>query len=252
MSGNEQDAGRVVFVTGGASGIGKAISETLVRQGNRVVIADLNIEAAQGLADELAGEGGEVLALALNVTDPASVEAAVARTFAHFGALHGAVNNAGIVTPKGPLAEQGIDAWQAGLAVNLSGVFYCMKSQVPAMIAAGGGSIVNMSSICGVVAVASSAAYTAAKHGVVGLTKVAAVDYAARGIRVNAIAPGYVDTPLLASRPPEEMAALVGKHPMGRLAKAEEIADLAAFLLSEKAGFITGSVQLIDGGYAAV
>lgn len=243
--------GKVAFVTGGASGIGEVVCRTLGELGAKVAIADRDFEGAVRLSDQLNASGYETLAVELDVRDKSAVEKAVAATVERFGSLNLAVNNAGIATPRGLLHEQSTDGWDLCMAVNLTGVFYCMRAEIPAMLDAGGGSIVNLSSICGVIAVNSTAAYTSAKHGVVGLTKTAGLDYAQKGIRVNAVAPGYVDTPLLASRSIEERSEIAQRHPMQRMATPQEITNMIVFLLSDASGFVTGSVHLADGGYTA-
>lgn len=168
-----------------------------------------------------------------------------------FGALHLCANNAGIVTPRIALAEVPVADWSRQLAVNLTGVFNCLQAEIPALLAAGGGAVVNTSSICGLIGVTGTAAYSAAKHGVIGLTKVAALDYATRGIRINAVAPGYVDTPLLADRQDKERAEIAARHPVGRMAQPGEIADAVLYLLSDRSSFVTGTVFEVDGGYLA-
>lgn len=243
--------GKTAFVTGGASGIGEVLCRTLAEMGTNVVVADKNAERAKRLSSELNGLGRSTLAVELDVSDRVAVEEAVSTTIEKFGGLELAVNNAGIATPRGPLHEQSPDDWDLCLAVNLTGVFNCMRAQIPVMLQAGKGSIVNLSSICGVVAVANTSAYTAAKHGVAGLTKTAALDYAEKGIRISAVAPGYVDTPLMAVRPQAEREVVMQRHPLARMATPQEIADLIIFLLSDRASFITGSVHLADGGYTA-
>lgn len=244
-------AGKVVFVTGGASGIGAETARMLSERGARVMIADLDAAAAEAVAAGLRDAGGQAAALGLDVGDASAVAAAVAATLDTFGRLDGALNNAGVATPYCALAEVPLDEWARQLTVNLSGVFYSMRAQVPALLETGGGSIVNMSSILGVVAADGRAGYAASKHGVVGLTRTAALDYADRGIRVNAIAPGYVETPLLIGRSDEERREIAGRHPMKRLARPDEIAEAACFLLSDRASFMTGAVLGADGGYTA-
>ena len=168
-----------------------------------------------------------------------------------YGALHFAVNNAGIAPQRAPLGELNLDDWKRVIDVNLSGVAYGMRYQIPALLQSGGGSIVNISSILGTNGELNAAAYVAAKHGVVGLTKAAALEYSGQGVRVNSVGPGYIETPMLAGVPAEMHDALVGMHPIGRLGTSEEVAELVVFLLSDQASFITGSYHLVDGGYSA-
>ncbi|HRO11923.1 SDR family oxidoreductase [Amaricoccus sp.] len=237
---------KVAIVTGAASGIGAACARQLAAEGARVVVADLHQEPAEKVAAEIGGA-----AFALDVSDPARVEAMVAFAVATFGALHLAVNNAGISGPSAPVGEYPLDGWQRVIDVNLNSVFYSMRYEIPAIEQAGGGAIVNMSSILGSVGFRNAPAYVAAKHGVVGLTKEAALTYAARGIRINAVGPAFIDTPLLANLDKATFDGLVSLHPIGRLGQSEEVADLTCFLLSERARFINGSYHLIDGGYTA-
>lgn len=169
-----------------------------------------------------------------------------------FGALHLAVNNAGIGGPSAPVAEYPLDGWRKVIDINLMSVFYCMHYEIPAMLEAGGGAIVNMSSILGTQGFANSSAYVAAKHGVVGLTKTAAMEYATKNIRVTAVGPGFIETPLVTNNiDPEALKQITALHPVGRLGKPEEVAALTCFLLSDKASFITGSYHLVDGAYTA-
>lgn len=244
-------AGKVALVTGGASGIGLALSRRLAASGAAVVVADYNEESARKAADELTATGARAAAVALDVTDPASVEAGVQFAVDTFGALHLAVNNAGIGGPAQPTGEYGIEAWDKVVATNLSGVFYSMRYELPAILAAGGGAVVNMASILGTNGFAGSPAYVAAKHGVVGLTKTAALEYAARNVRINAVGPGFIDTPLLRDTDSPAREHLISLHPAGRLGTSEEVAELTAFLLSDRASFIHGSYHLVDGGYSA-
>lgn len=244
-------AGRVALVTGGGSGIGAEICRRLVEMGAQVAIGDCDVAAAERLKAELKGQCGAALALQLDVTDPASIANAVNLVQDQLGSLTLCANNAGIVTPRRDLADIQPSEWSRQLAVNLTGVFNCLQAELPALVAAGGGAVVNMSSLCGVVGVAGTGAYTAAKHGVIGLTKAAALDYATRGIRVNAIAPGYVDTPMLADRGEKERRLIAERHPVNRMATPREIADAVCYLLSHRSSFITGAVLNVDGGYTA-
>ncbi|MFA6146895.1 MAG: SDR family oxidoreductase [bacterium] len=242
--------GKVAIVTGGASGIGAAIVRDLAALGAQVVIADANLAKARVLAGEL---GERTLACEVDVSDPPSVSSMVDITRRTFGGLHLAVNNAGIGGPGELIADVAIGDWRRVIDVDLNGVFYCMKYEIPAMLAAGGGAIVNMASIFGTVGNPRTAAYVAAKHALVGLTRVAALDYARQGIRVNAIGPGVIETSLVASAldSPSARQAFIDLHPMGRLGMPGEVAALTTFLLSDRASFITGSYHVVDGGYTA-
>lgn len=242
---------KVAMVTGAGSGIGAAIAHRLADGGAKVVVGDLDEGAAERVVREIEETGGIAAAVRQDVGDAASVEQSVAFALDKFGRLDIAVNNAGIGGGMEPTADYKLDDWDKVIAVNLSGVFYGLKYQIPALAKSGGGSIVNIASILGSVAARNVAGYVAAKHGVVGLTKTAAIEYAADGIRVNAIGPGYIDTPLLSMLDNETYDGLVGLHPIGRLGRPEEIAELAAFLASDRASFITGSYHLADGGYTA-
>ena len=242
---------KVALVTGAGSGIGAEIARRLGAQGASVVVADLDEAAAAKVAREIEDAGGVARPVRQDVGDPASVARSVTFTEETFGGLHLAVNNAGIGGGDAPVADYGIDDWNKVIAVNLSGVFLGLKYEIPAMLRSGGGSVVNLASILGSVGAANHAGYVAAKHGVVGLTKTAALDYAGQGVRVNAIGPGYIETPLLERLSDEVRGGLVALHPIGRLGRAEEVAELALFLLSERASFVTGSYHLVDGGYTA-
>jgi NAD(P)-dependent dehydrogenase (short-subunit alcohol dehydrogenase family) len=241
-------AGRVAIVTGAGSGIGEACARLLAERGAQTLIADLHAEPAQQVAKAI-GDGA--VAHTVDVSDPAACERMVQAAVEAFGRLDIAVNNAGIGGPQAPTGQYPLDGWQAVLAVNLSGVFYSMRAEIPAMLAAGGGSIVNIASILGSVGFAQSVAYVSAKHGVVGMTRTAALEYARQGIRINSVGPGFIQTPLLDAAAPEIIAGVAGLHPTGRLGRAEEVAELVAFLASERASNTTGSYYVTDGGYTA-
>ena len=243
--------GQSALVTGAASGIGQATARLLAANGVSVVVSDIQVDAVQRVVDEIVADGGKAVANVCNVADAAQVENAVACAIDHFGALHLAVNNAGISGDTGPAGEMSLQGWQRVMDINLNGVAYGLRYQIPAILAAGGGAIVNMSSILGLVGKGTAPAYNASKHGVTGLTRSAALAYSDQGVRINSIHPGYVDTPILAGFDAEARTALVAEHPIGRLGRSEEIAHAIAFLLSNSASFITGAALAVDGGYTA-
>jgi len=247
----QEFAGKVALVTGAGSGIGEAVACQLAAEGASVVVADISADAANRVADAITVAGGKAVAFVGDAASPDDVQASVDLAVETFGALHLALNNAGIGGPQGLLPDVAIDAYKRLIDVNLNSVFYGMRAEIPAMLAAGGGSIVNTSSILGLVGTDLAVPYVTAKHGVAGMTKATAIAYAPKGIRVNSVHPGYIDTPLLSALDDATMSYLVKLHPIGRLGTSEEVAAVVLFLLSDKAGFVTGSQYVVDGGYTA-
>lgn len=244
--------GKTILVTGGGSGIGEAVALQLGAEGANVAVADINKDAAEQVVAKIKAAGGNAAATACDVGDAAAVKAMVDWTVATFGALHGAFNNAGVGGPAGLAQDIDIDAYHKLMDVNLHSVFYGMKYEAPEIIKAGGGSIVNTSSILGLVGEGMFLPYVAAKHGVVGMTKAAALSYSSQGVRVNSVHPGYIKTPLLEKNLDQAaMDGLVTLHPIGRLGEAAEVAEVVCFLLSDKSSFVTGSQYVVDGAYTA-
>ncbi|HET9233184.1 MAG TPA: SDR family oxidoreductase [Candidatus Eisenbacteria bacterium] len=245
---------KVGLVTGAASGIGEAVAHCYAREGAAVVVSDVNNDAGERVVEAIRRSGGEAMFASADVSNPAECERLVRAAMDRYGRLDWACNNAGIGGEITPLADYPIESWQRVIGVNLSGVFYCMKYEIPAMLKSGGGAIVNMASILGQVAFAGAGAYVAAKHGVLGLTQNAAVEYAKNGIRVNTVGPAFIKTPMLATleKDPAVMEKIVSLHPTGRLGKPEEVAELVVWLSSEKASFVTGGYYAVDGGYLSL
>lgn len=243
---------KVSIVTGAGSGIGQAIAYQLAEAGSSVLASDLDEERGQQTAQTISSNGGKAAFFKADASKPGDNEALVAEARKRFGALHIAVNNAGISGPLAPVGEYPLDGWEKVIAVNLSGVFYGMRYQIPALKAGGGGSIINISSILGQVGFRNSGAYVAAKHGIVGLTKNAALEHAPDKIRVNSVGPGFIKTPLVENAlSPAELEALKGMHALGRLGTPSEVAELVLWLASDKASFVTGAYYAVDGGYLA-
>lgn len=249
-------ASKVVLITGAASGIGAATAGTFARDGWSVLIGDIDEARGQDAASSLASSGGVARFCRLDVRDPESHVRAVADAEKQYGRLDAAVNCAGVsVGPskaQKPLQEVDITDWRHILEINVDGVFYGMRAQIPALIRAGGGAIVNVASIMSVVARTNLSPYVASKHAVLGLTKAAALDCAEHSIRVNCVGPGYVDTPLLAQKDPETRRAYAALHPLNRMARPDEVAEAILWLCGEKSSFSTGAYLALDGGYTAI
>ncbi|HET6608274.1 MAG TPA: glucose 1-dehydrogenase [Rhodopila sp.] len=249
-------SGRAALVTGGASGIGRATALAMVREGARVAVADQSETGAAETVALINAQGGQAVALAADVADEGQVQAMVARTVAAFGRLDCAFNNAGIAPRHaGPAGQRTHElsrpSFDRMLAINLTGVFLCLKHEIVQMLAQGGGAIVNTASVAGLVGLPGASSYVAAKHGVVGITKTAAMEYAQDNIRVNCVNPGYIKTPMTDPGMAERYERLMTKVPMNRLGVPEEIAEAVVWMCSDRASFMTGASHVIDGGYYA-
>lgn len=247
--------GKVGVVTGAGSGIGRECAIRMAAEGAKVMCSDISLDGAMGTVQAITDMGGTARMVQTDVSDAEQCRLMVEATVEAFGALHLAVNNAGIGGEAALTGEYTIEGWRKVLSINLDGVFYCMRYELPEMVKAGTGSIVNISSILGLVGWATASAYTSAKHGVVGLTKVAAIEYAQQGIRVNSVNPGFIQTPLLTTAgivPGNDIHAMIaGKHAMNRLGESSEIANAVTWLLSDESSFVTGTPFPVDGGYTA-
>jgi 2,5-dichloro-2,5-cyclohexadiene-1,4-diol dehydrogenase 1 len=247
--------GRVIIVTGGGSGIGEATATLLAGRGASVVIADYDDRVGSAVAGSIRDAGGRAAFIHTDVAVEDQVKRSVDYTLSEFGGLHGAFNNAGVMSKGASLVEMPLADWHRTMEVNLTGVFLCMKHQIGHMVGHGGGAVVNTSSGAGVVGFPNLLDYVASKHGVIGLTRAAAVDFSARGVRVNAILPGGTETPMLLNAMGKDAvvrAAVEGGHPIGRLGSPFEISEAVAWLLSDAASFVTGAIFAIDGGYTCV
>lgn len=242
---------KTVIITGAASGIGKATAQLFAKEGANVVVSDINEADGNQVVKEISVKGGKAAFFKTDVSQPEEMKALVDFAVKTYGKLDVAINNAGVGGEINPIGDMSIEGWNNIIAINLNSLFYGMKYQIQAMLKNGSGSIVNISSILGSVGFAGSAGYTAAKHGVVGLTQTAALEYSAQKIRVNAVGPGFIETPLLDALDAEMKEQLVALHPIGRLGKSEEVAELIYWLASDKSSFVTGSYHAVDGGYLA-
>lgn len=244
---------KVALVTGAASGIGKETALLFANEGAKVVVSDIAEDDGKKVVKEIEDNGGEALFVKADTSSPEDHKVLIDETIDTFGQLDIAVNNAGIGGPEEPVGEYPVDGWDNIIGINLSGVFYGINRQIPAMLDSGGGSVINMASILGAVGAPNVAGYVAAKHGVVGLTKSAALEYAEQNIRVNAVGPGYVYTNMVNEEEmgKEGIEALEKLHPMGRLGEAKEIAEMVLWLASDKSSFATGSYFPVNGGYLA-
>ncbi len=250
---SERFAGRGILVTGAGSGIGRAAAQLFANEGGRVVVVDQDENEAQATVTSIRQAGGEALAIGADVSREADCRGMVERALAAYGRLHVAFNNAGIGASGFAVADEEEVTWSRVIDVNLKGIFLAMKYEIPAMVSAGGGAIVNTASVAGLVGERGIGAYAASKHGVVGLTRTAALDYIGRGVRINAVCPGATRTRILANwfQDPKVESFILSRHPIGRIAEPEEIARAVLFLASDDASFIVGQALAVDGGLTA-
>jgi len=246
-------AGRGILVTGAGSGIGRAAAQLFANEGGRVAVVDQDENEAQATVTSIRQAGGEALAIGADVSREADCRGMVERALAAYGRLHVAFNNAGIGASGFAVADEEEVTWSRLIDVNLKGIFLAMKYEIPAMVSAGGGAIVNTASVAGLVGERGIGAYSASKHGVVGLTRTAALDYIGQGVRINAVCPGATRTRILANwfQDPKVESFILSRHPIGRIAEPEEIARAVLFLASDDASFIVGQALAVDGGLTA-
>ncbi|MEP6260120.1 MAG: glucose 1-dehydrogenase [Gillisia sp.] len=243
--------GKVALITGAGSGIGESTALLFAKEGAKVVLSDINEEEGKRVLEEIKKNNGKGVFIKADTSKPVDSQKSVEMAVGKFGRLDIAVNNAGIGGAMAPVGEYEIEEWNKVIAINLSGVFYGMRYQIPAMLKNVSGSIINVASILGSAGFAKSSAYVAAKHGVVGLTKSAALEYSSQGIRVNSVGPGFIKTPLIEALEKEQLDQIVAMHPIGRLGEAGEVAQLFLWLASERSSFATGAYYPVDGGYLA-
>ncbi len=246
--------GKVVVVTGAGSGIGRATALAFAREGARLVVADVSVEGAEETARRIRDQGGEAIVTRTDVSRPDDVEAMVRAAVEAFGRLDCAFNNAGIGGASAQTADYTLEDWNRLIGINLTGTWLCMKYEIAQMLTQGGGAIVNNSSILGLVGFRSAPAYVASKHAVLGLTKTAALEYAQAGIRVNAVCPGFIHTPMVdqaTARRAGMAEAIVALEPVGRMGQPEEVAEAVLWLCAPGASFVTGEALVVDGGYVA-
>lgn len=251
--------GKVALITGAASGIGRATAFAFAREGARLIVADMHVDGGQQTAHSITEHGGNATFVQVDVTQATAVEALLQQTVETYGRLDCAFNNAGISgrgiagTERAFTADYPEARWHQVIAVNLTSVWLCMKYELQQMLKQGSGAIVNTASVAGLAGLPGSCAYDASKHGVVGLTRTAALEYARQGIRVNCVCPGYIETPMTAPgmQDPARMALMLASEPIGRMGKPEEIAEAVVWLCSEAASFVTGHTMTVDGGYMA-
>ncbi len=247
---------KTVLITGGGSGIGLACATRMATEGANVVIADINEHGATEAVKNIIAQGGKASYIHCDVAQAEDCKKAIDHAICTYKKLDYAINNAGVGGESNLVADYSLEGWQKIMDINLNSVFYCMKYEITAMLQTGGGSIVNMSSILGHVGFASSSGYVSAKHALLGLTKNAAIEYALKNIRVNAICPGFIETPLLTNAGIQDGNELynyiASLHPMKRMGKAEEVASASLWLLSDEASFVTGTHLLVDGGYTSI
>lgn len=251
--------GKVALITGGASGIGRATAFAFAREGAKLLIADMQEDGGHQTVHMIQENGGEATFVRTDVTQATAVEALISKAVETYGRLDCAYNNAGISgtgiagTHRALTADYPDERWHQVIAINLTGVWLCMKYEIVQMLQQGGGAIVNTASVAGLVGLPGNAAYVASKHGVVGLTKTAALEYAQQGIRVNCVCPGYIATPMTAQgmQDPERMARMMASEPVGRMGQPEEVAEAVVWLCSDAASFVTGHTMTVDGGYVA-